>query len=60
MMAELRPAVTLFLRFIGINYDDDPAAGQKLDAYIRWVEGILARFTLGSPAEITRELLKDF
>ncbi|MFN8499076.1 MAG: tetratricopeptide repeat protein [Anaerolineae bacterium] len=43
-VAELRPAVTLFLRFIGINYDDDPAAGQKLDAYIRWVEGILARY----------------
>ncbi|MFN8485837.1 MAG: tetratricopeptide repeat protein [Anaerolineae bacterium] len=43
-VAELRPAVTLFLRFIGINYDDDPDAAQKLDAYICWVEGILARY----------------
>ncbi|MFN8472310.1 MAG: tetratricopeptide repeat protein [Anaerolineae bacterium] len=43
-VAELRPAVTLFLRFIGIDYDNDPEATQKLDAYIRWVEGILARY----------------
>ncbi|MFQ5578303.1 MAG: adenylate/guanylate cyclase domain-containing protein, partial [Anaerolineae bacterium] len=43
-LAELRPAVALFLRFGGLDYDDDDAAGQKLDAYIRWVQSVLARY----------------
>ena len=40
-LAEIRPAVTLFLRFEGIDYDQDNAAGDKLDSYIRWVQQIL-------------------
>ena len=43
-LAELRPAVALFLRFGGIDYDDDPSAAEKLDSYIRWVHGVIARY----------------
>jgi class 3 adenylate cyclase/tetratricopeptide (TPR) repeat protein len=43
-LAELRPAVALFVGFGGIDYDADAAAGAKLDTYIRWVQGILARY----------------
>ena len=42
-LTELRPAVALFLRFGGIDYAEDDAAGDKLDAYIRWVQGVIAR-----------------
>jgi adenylate cyclase len=34
-LAEIRPAVALFMRFGGIDYDQDETAGHKLDAYIR-------------------------
>ena len=43
-LAELRPAVALFLKFGGLDYDQDDQAGSKLDAYIRWVQGVLARY----------------
>jgi class 3 adenylate cyclase/tetratricopeptide (TPR) repeat protein len=43
-LAEIRPAVALFVRFGGIDFDSDEQAGPKLDAYIRWVQGILARY----------------
>lgn len=43
-LAEIRPAVALFLRFGGIDYDHDPGAGNRLDAYIRWVQNVLARY----------------
>lgn len=43
-LAELRPAVALFLRFGGIDNDDDPAAGSKLDAYVRAVEAVVDRY----------------
>jgi len=43
-LAELRPAVSLFLKFSGIHYDSDDEAGPKLDAFIRWVQGILDRY----------------
>ncbi len=43
-LAEIRPAVALFLRFTGLNYDQDEAAGEKLNAYIRWVQNTLARY----------------
>ena len=43
-LAEIRPAVALFLRFDGIEFDHDDLAGEKLDAYIRWVQSILARY----------------
>ncbi|MBN1450570.1 MAG: AAA family ATPase, partial [Anaerolineales bacterium] len=42
-LAELRPVVALFLKFTGINYEDDNA-GDQLDRYIRWVQAVLARF----------------
>ncbi len=43
-LTELRPAVALFMRFGGIDYDEDEAAGAKLDAYIRWVQQVVARY----------------
>ncbi len=43
-LAELRPAVSLFLSFGGIDYDGDEAAGDKLDAYICWVQNVLVRY----------------
>jgi adenylate cyclase len=43
-LTELRPAVALFLRFGSIDYDGDVQAQAKLDAYIREVQRILARY----------------
>lgn len=43
-MAELRPAVSLFVRFGGIDYDRDEHAGAQLDTYIRWVQNIIERY----------------
>jgi class 3 adenylate cyclase/tetratricopeptide (TPR) repeat protein len=43
-LAELRPAVPLFLKFSGIDYDQDDEAGAKLDRYVRWVQSVLARY----------------
>jgi adenylate cyclase len=43
-LAELRPAVALFLRFQGIDYDGDPAAPQKLDQLVRQVEAIFVKY----------------
>jgi predicted ATPase/class 3 adenylate cyclase len=43
-LAELRPAVALFMRFAGIDYDADPQAHAKLDGFIRRVQHILARY----------------
>jgi predicted ATPase/class 3 adenylate cyclase len=43
-LTELRPAVALFMRFGGIDYESDPAAGQKLDQYVRWVQQVLKRY----------------
>jgi len=43
-LAELRTAVALFLRFGGLDYDGDDAAGQKLNAYLCWVQNVLARY----------------
>lgn len=37
-IADLRPAVALFVRFGGIDYDMDEQAGPKLDAFIRWAQ----------------------
>lgn len=51
-LAELRPACALFLRFEGIDYDDDPNAPQKLDTFIRETEHILARLD-GSLLQLT-------
>lgn len=43
-LAEMRPAVLLFLHFAGIDYDADPKAGAKLDTYIRWAQAVLIRY----------------
>ncbi len=43
-LAELRPAVTIFLFFDGIDYDGDEAAGEKLDQYVSWVQNVLGKY----------------
>lgn len=53
-LAELRPAVALFLSFGGIDYDGDDGAGGRLDAFVRWAQavihshdGMLVQLTVG-------------
>ena len=52
-LVELRPAVALFLQFgklsrgsvgPGLDYDNDDAAGGKLDSFVRWVQTVLAGY----------------
>ena len=43
-IAELRMTTALFLRFSGIDYDNDDRAGERLDAFIRWVQHVLSRY----------------
>ncbi len=43
-LTELRPAVPIFLKFDGIDYDGDDGAGEKLDAFVKWVQRLLASF----------------
>lgn len=43
-LAELRPAVALFIKFEGPNYDEDPQSGEKLDRFVGWVQTVLARY----------------
>jgi class 3 adenylate cyclase/tetratricopeptide (TPR) repeat protein len=43
-LTELRPTIALFLRFGGIDYDNDPQAQSKLNSYIQTVQRILARY----------------
>ncbi len=43
-LAELRSVSVLFLRFTGIDYDEDASAEEKLDAFTRWVQGVAARY----------------
>ena len=43
-LTELRPAVALFVRFTGIDYDGDPTAPARLDALIRAVQAVLTRY----------------
>lgn len=43
-LTELRPATALFVRFSGIDYDADNQAGERLDTFVRHVQGILERF----------------
>lgn len=42
--AELRPAIPMFVRFGGIDFDDDPAAIEKLDHFIKRAQGIFAKY----------------
>lgn len=43
-LAELRPGVALFVRFAGIDYDHDPAAHAKLNAYLVWAQRTVRRY----------------
>jgi len=43
-LAELRPAVALFLRFGDLDYDRDETAGEKLNAYICEVQRTFAQY----------------
>ncbi|MBI1879858.1 MAG: tetratricopeptide repeat protein [Chloroflexi bacterium] len=51
-LAEIRPAVALFVKFGGLDYDHDDDAGVKLDAYIRWAQSIVALYE-GSLIQLT-------
>jgi class 3 adenylate cyclase/predicted ATPase len=43
-LTELRPGVIFFLRFEGIDYENDPQAGEKLDTFVRQVQVALRRY----------------
>ncbi|HEX5691180.1 MAG TPA: tetratricopeptide repeat protein, partial [Roseiflexaceae bacterium] len=43
-LTELRPAVALFLRFGGNDFDADPDAGKKIDLFVRWVQEVLTSY----------------
>ncbi|HET9220962.1 MAG TPA: tetratricopeptide repeat protein [Roseiflexaceae bacterium] len=43
-LTELRPVVACFVRFGGLDYDADPDAPAKLDAYICWVQQVVAAY----------------
>lgn len=51
-LTELRPVVAMFIRFHGIDFDADEAAGEKLDRFIARVQQILARYE-GTLLELT-------
>jgi len=43
-LAELRPAVALFLRFTGIDYEHDPSSQRILDKFVQQVQRTLQEF----------------
>ena len=43
-LAELRTAACLFVQFSGINYDHEDSTASRLDAYICWVQTVLAHY----------------
>jgi predicted ATPase/class 3 adenylate cyclase len=43
-LTELRPAVPLFVSFSGIDYDNDPGAEQKLNAFIARAQRLTAKY----------------
>lgn len=43
-LTELRPAVPLFLRFAGIDYDNDDEAVHKLDEFVRGAQRIMTGY----------------
>jgi adenylate cyclase len=43
-LTELRPATALFIGFDGIDYEDDPDAGKKLDRFIQEVQVVLEQY----------------
>ena len=42
-LAELRPAAVMLLRAGGFHFDSEAHAGDKLDALVRWVQGVAAQ-----------------
>ena len=65
-LTELRSAVALFLRFAGIDYDGDQAAGEKLDEFVRRVKAVVARnggtlldLVIGDKGSYLKQQLKD-
>jgi len=44
LLSELRPAVAFFLKFSGLAYDTEPDAATRLDAFVRWVDKVIARY----------------
>lgn len=43
-VGEHRQVVSLFVNFFGLDYDDDLAAGQKLQQYFTVIQGIIHRY----------------
>ncbi len=43
-LAELRSTIALFIKFSGIDYDQDDEAGEKLDRFVRDTQAILQRY----------------
>ena len=43
-LAEFRPATALFVRFVGLNFDEDAQARDRLDQFIRGVMRVLMRY----------------
>lgn len=43
-LTELRPAVPVFVKFSGIDYDDDPGAGEKLNAFVAHAQRIVTKY----------------
>jgi adenylate cyclase len=41
---EIRPSVALFMSFGGLEYDREEDAPRRLDAYLRWVQGVIAQY----------------
>jgi adenylate cyclase len=52
LLTELRPAVALFMRFTGIDFDRDLQAKAKLDALVQGTQGILKQYD-GSLLQLT-------
>jgi class 3 adenylate cyclase len=43
-LAELRYTLSVFISFGGIDYDQDDSAGDKLNAFVFWVQKVLERY----------------
>ena len=43
-LAELRPTIALFLKFSGIDYDNDQEAAAQLDRFVRQVQATIQRY----------------
>jgi CheY-like chemotaxis protein/class 3 adenylate cyclase len=51
-LSELRPTAALMLNFAGIDYDSDDGAGEKLNAFVTWVQAVMIQFD-GSLVQLT-------